>query len=100
MDVIWVSKAKYEDSHRIWLAFNNGVEGLFDFAHLITTYKIFAPLQDMDIFQSFTLDGWTLTWLDGSIDIAPEYLYEHLVHDDCSDNLVAEPEITWSATKG
>ena len=23
------------------------------------------------------LDGWTVTWQDGMIDIAPEYLYEH-----------------------
>lgn len=26
-------------------------------------------------FGDFSLDGWTVTWLNGRIDIAPEHLY-------------------------
>jgi len=28
------------------------------------------------VFDRFDLDGWTVYWLDGTIDIAPEHLYE------------------------
>lgn len=37
---------------------------------------IFAPLRDKAMFDRFDLDGWTVCWLDGTIDIAPEHLYE------------------------
>lgn len=30
----------------------------------------------MDVFRNISLDGWTVTWLDGAINIAPEFLYE------------------------
>jgi hypothetical protein len=33
-------------------------------------------LRDKDVFARFALDGWTVTWLDGTVDIAPEHLYE------------------------
>jgi hypothetical protein len=40
------------------------------------------------------LDGWTVTWENGSIDIAPEYLYEKGVAiyetQETTENLVAE----------
>lgn len=39
-------------------------------------YSVFQPLRDMDVFRNISLDGWTVTWLDGAIDIAPEFLYE------------------------
>ena len=38
---------------------------------------IAPPLRNLAVFHNFTLDGWTVTWQDGAIDIAPEYLYEH-----------------------
>ena len=38
--------------------------------------KLFAPLRDKAVFDRFDLDGWTVCWLDGTIDIAPEHLYE------------------------
>ena len=25
--------------------------------------------------ENISLDGWTITWLNGTIDIAPEHLY-------------------------
>ena len=39
-------------------------------------YLLFAPLRDKAVFDRFDLDGWTVCWLDGTIDIAPEHLYE------------------------
>lgn len=40
--------------------------------------SLFAKLEDQSVFKSFALDGWTLAWLDGRVDIAPEYHYEHI----------------------
>ena len=44
---------------------------------LVPFFVYIAPLRNLAVFHNFTLDGWTVTWQDGSIDIAPEYLYEH-----------------------
>ena len=58
------------------LDFNDGRRVVFDCQPLINQYKLFAPLRDKDVFARFALDGWTVTWLDGTVDIAPEHLYE------------------------
>ena len=60
----------------LYLTFNDGCERIFDCLPLIEKYKLFAPLRDKEVFNRISLDGWTVCWLDGSIDIAPEHLYE------------------------
>ena len=72
----WVMAARVIDGYRLHLSFNDGSERIFDCLPLIEKYKIFAPLRDKNVFNHFKLDGWTVCWLDGSIDIAPEHLYE------------------------
>lgn len=37
----------------------------------------YIPLKNMDIFTNIALDGWTVTWNNGKIDVAPEFLYEN-----------------------
>ena len=34
-----------------------------------------SPLKDKQLFSQFRLDGWTVSWQTGRLDIAPEYLY-------------------------
>ena len=72
----WVTSAHTLDGYQLHLTFNDGSQRIFDCLPLIEKYKIFAPLRDKDVFASFTLDGWTVSWLDGTLDIAPEHLYE------------------------
>ncbi len=72
----WVTAARALDGYRLHLTFNDGCERIFDCLPLIEKYKLFAPLRDRAVFDRFDLDGWTVCWLDGSIDIAPEHLYE------------------------
>ena len=72
----WVTAARALEGYRLYLTFNDGSERIFDCLPLIEKYKIFAPLRDKDVFERFDLDGWTVGWLDGTIDIAPEHLYE------------------------
>ena len=76
MDLIWVNKAQYLGDYRLGLSFSNGEERVFDAKEFITKYPAFHVLQDKSLFSQFTLDGWTVSWMDGSLDIAPEYLYE------------------------
>ena len=72
----WVTAASVMDGYVLYLTFNDGSRRIFDCLPFIETYTLFAPLRDKAVFNHFDLDGWTVCWLDGSIDIAPEHLYE------------------------
>lgn len=72
----WATAACVVGDYLLELDFNDGRRVVFDCQPLINQYKLFAPLRDKDVFAHFALDGWTVTWLDGTVDIAPEYLYE------------------------
>ena len=75
----WVIAAHPLDNYHLHLTFNDGNQRIFDCQPLIKKYKLFAPLRDKNVFSNINLDGWTVCWLDGSIDIAPEHLYEKSV---------------------
>ena len=49
---------------------------------ILTIRPVFAPLADEKVFNDYHLDYETLTWLDGEVDVAPEFVYEN------SENLV------------
>lgn len=72
----WVIAASPLDGYRLHLTFNDGSQRIFDCLPLIEKYQLFAPLRDKEVFNCVSLDGWTVCWLDGTIDIAPEHLYE------------------------
>lgn len=72
----WVTAAQILEDFKILLTFNDNRRSIFDCLPLIEQYKIFEPLRNKDVFKNFSLDGWTINWLDGTIDIAPEHLYE------------------------
>ncbi len=60
--------------YKLWLRFSNGEEKIFDFTEDIKS-PAFSPLQDIDVFNAVYIDYGCTCWNDGSIDIAPEYLY-------------------------
>jgi len=72
----WVVAVSPLDGYRLNLTFNDGCQRIFDCLPLIEKYQLFAPLRDKEVFNCVSLDGWTVCWLDGTIDIAPEHLYE------------------------
>lgn len=74
---IWINNAEYLDDYRLLLTFNNGEQRTFDGKSYVYTHPLFASLQDKSNFRNFELDGWTVSWQNGKLDIAPEYLYEH-----------------------
>ena len=73
---IKIIEAQYIDAYKIWLRFNNGDCRIFDFATIIGKYPVFEPLNDIELLKQFRVTD-TLEWMDGKIDVAPEYLYEH-----------------------
>ena len=58
------------------VSFNNGESRLFDFATIVDRYPVFAPLKVKDTLKQFHISD-TLEWCNGTIDIAPEYIFEH-----------------------
>ena len=73
---IHVTQAKYLENYKVWLSFNDGVEGEIDLASELYG-EVFIPLKDKNFFKSFTLEGHTLSWSNGA-DFAPEFLRENI----------------------
>ena len=61
---------------RLWLRFNNDETRVFDFRPLLE-YPCYAPLRDETVFNSVYVDYGSAVWNDGTIDAAPEHLYEN-----------------------
>ena len=70
-----IISAQYVDRYKIKIKFNNNSEGIADLSASLQG-KVFEPLQDLGIFQKFTVDAelGTIVWENGA-DFAPEYLY-------------------------
>lgn len=62
----------------LWIRFNTGEAKVFDFKPLLDS-PAFAPLRDDTVFRGVYIDYGVAVWLDGQIDIAPEYLYQNSV---------------------
>jgi hypothetical protein len=65
--------------HRLWLRFEDGVEGELDIATLVTFEGVFESLADPATFAAVRVDPdlGTICWPNGA-DIAPEVLYEEV----------------------
>ncbi|MDD7160785.1 MAG: DUF2442 domain-containing protein, partial [Candidatus Ornithospirochaeta sp.] len=57
------------------VTFSNGEQRLFDAT--VLKGEVFEPLKNNDVFREFKIEFGTITWGDGEIDIAPEYLYKN-----------------------
>lgn len=86
-----ITEAKYLNDFRMLVSFNNGESRLFDFASIVDKYPVFAPLKDKNTLRQFHISD-TLEWCNGTIDIAPEYIFEHgeLVGDESDLPVAAE----------
>ena len=70
-----IIKAEALDGMILIVTFSNNEERLFD-ASLLEG-KVFEPLKNHKVFNDFKVEYDTITWLNGSIDIAPEYVYQN-----------------------
>lgn len=57
------------------IIFSSGETRLFDAT--ILNGEVFEPLKDDSIFKHPTIDHGVVTWFDGQIDCAPEFMYEN-----------------------
>ena len=71
-----INNAKCLEGIEMLVSFNNGESRLFDFATIVDRYPVYAPLKDKATLKQFHISD-TLEWCDGTIDIAPEYIFEH-----------------------
>ncbi len=62
--------------YQLWVRFSTGEAKVFDFKPHLDA-PCFVPLKDSQIFRDVYIDYGCPVWLDGDIDISPEYLYEN-----------------------
>jgi hypothetical protein len=72
--MIHVIGAEYLDGYRLLVDFNDGFSGVVDLGGRLTG-PVFRPLNEIDAFRQFKIDGHTVCWSNGA-DLAPEYLRE------------------------
>ena len=71
---ITVKEAKPLRSGMLLVTFSTGEKRLFDTTLL--SGSAFEPLKDEKVFMNPTVFHGVITWNNGEIDIAPEYVYE------------------------
>jgi hypothetical protein len=74
-DIVVVTDAEYVEAYKLALTFSDGVRAVIDFTRWIKTYPFFEPLEDLDYFKNFSVDGWTVVWPNGA-DVGPETLHK------------------------
>ncbi|MDD6570964.1 MAG: DUF2442 domain-containing protein [Thermoflexaceae bacterium] len=57
------------------LTFSTGEQRVFDAT--VLSGPVFEPLKEPDVFSGAKIEHGVVTWLDGEIDCAPEYMYKH-----------------------
>ena len=94
--MIEIITAQCLEGIKMIVSFNNGERRLFDFATIVDRYAVFSPLKDKNTLQQFHISD-TLEWCNGTIDIAPEYIFEHgeLVDDENGLPVAAEAPIEY-----
>lgn len=71
----------------ILLTFSTGEQRLFDTTLL--TGSAFEPLKDEKVLADFNIFHGVMTWMNGSIDIAPETMYEDSYPYTAEDVMIA-----------
>lgn len=74
-DTIKISDVKVLPDKILLITFSTGETRLFDAT--VLTGEVYAPLNNNNILNTITIDHGVITWLDGEIDCAPEFMYKH-----------------------
>lgn len=73
---IKVQSVKTLDNMMMIVTFTSGEKRLFD-ATILLSKPVFKDLENIDIFNSINVEYGVITWNNGKLDIAPEYVYEN-----------------------
>ncbi|MBR1591095.1 MAG: DUF2442 domain-containing protein [Acidaminococcaceae bacterium] len=71
-----VNEAKALPNYRILVMFDTGEKKIFDMSKMLN-YPVYQKLKDETVFKALIIRRGVVTWDDGNIDIAPEYMYDH-----------------------
>ena len=73
-----VMDAKYLEAFKVWVAFNDGSQGVVDLKNDLKG-PVFEPLHNLELFKRVQYDRnlWTICWPNGA-DFAPEFLRKRL----------------------
>lgn len=84
-DIVFASPL---EGYRLFIRFEDGVEGVVDLGEVLSFRGIFAPLKDSNYFSRVRVDAdlGTVAWPNGA-DLDPDVLYGRLIPN--SDELVA-----------
>ena len=74
-DPIKVNSARALNDMMMILTFSSGEKRLFDAT--VLNGSVFEPLKDPEIFRNVSVEYGVVTWRNGEIDCAPEYMYQH-----------------------
>lgn len=86
-----VFDVKILDGMKLLLTFMGGEKRVFD-AHELNG-PVFECLSDPEIFKTVGIEDGVVVWLNGEIDCAPEYMYEHSYPcEDADDDIKAEAD--------
>ncbi|MEW6620021.1 MAG: DUF2442 domain-containing protein [bacterium] len=71
-----VVSAVYKGGYKIKLTFDDGKNGVVDFAKYLTAGGVFTKFKDVEFFKNFTVNEelGVITW-NNEVDVAPETLY-------------------------
>lgn len=74
------------DGYRLWVRFEDGVEGPVDVAEMIHFQGVFAPLRDREKFLEVRVDQeiGTICWPNGA-DLDPDVLYSCVTGEKIPD---------------
>ena len=77
--MLYIIATEYRGNFRIWLKFNDQLEGEVDLEKALTG-PVFLPLREQAEFRKHSLDSvaHTIVWENGA-DLAPEFLHELLI---------------------
>ena len=64
--------------YKLLISFSTGEKKEIDLSSLLKE-PVFKVLKDVTVFNSVYIDYGTVVWNEGTIDIAPEYLYENAI---------------------
>jgi hypothetical protein len=81
--MVWVVNAELKDNYKVFVEFNNGINGIIDFKEKLANdlRPIIRDLLDLEKFKTVKIDLDTLCW-DNGVDFAPEYLYEQIIGEN------------------
>lgn len=74
-ELLKITNAKITGYKMMLLTFSSGEKRVFDAT--ILSGGVFEPLNDAATFERFKISHGVVTWMDETIDCAPEYMYEN-----------------------